>query len=71
MAPIREQLPASHANHSATETSLYVCMCVCVYVCVYVCMYVCMYVSMSYNLGIRNLYLFVTDIRIMYNIFTF
>ena len=40
MAPIRPQLPANHANHSATETSM------CVYVCVYVCMYVfeCLYV---------------------------
>ena len=37
MAPICLQLLVSHANHSATETSmvLYVCMCVCVCVCVY------------------------------------
>ena len=33
MAPIRPQLLVSHANHSATETSMYVC------VCVHVCMY--------------------------------
>ena len=48
MAPIRPQLLVSHANHSATETSIkrmfnepmiYV-----VYVCLYVCMYVCVYV---------------------------
>ena len=32
MALIRPQLPASHANHSATETSLYVYMYVCGYV---------------------------------------
>ena len=36
MAPIRPQLPVSHASHSATET--YVCMCACMYVYVYVCM---------------------------------
>ena len=54
MAPIRPQLPASHANHSATETSL--CMYVCTYEHMYVlcmqvrtyeCMYVCMY---AYNI---------------------
>ena len=43
MAPIRPQLLVSHANHSATETSIYVCMyvCMCVNVCIYVreCMY--------------------------------
>ena len=33
MAPIRPQLPASRDNHSATETSL--CMCVCIYFCMY------------------------------------
>ena len=60
MAPIRPQLLVSHANHSATETSIcmYVCMCLCMYVCMYVCVrvhacmhacmcvYVCMYVCM-------------------------
>ena len=40
MAPIRPQLLVSHANHSATGTSLYVFY-VCMYVCVYVYMYVC------------------------------
>ena len=44
IAPIRPQLLVSHANHSATETSMYLYMCVCVYVFAYVCMYVCMYV---------------------------
>ena len=34
MAPIRPQLPFSHANHSATEISRYI-MCVCVCVCVF------------------------------------
>ena len=51
MAPIRPQLLVSHANHSVTETSMYVCMYVCIYiyiymcvcVCVRVCVYVCMY----------------------------
>ena len=54
MAPIRPQLLVSHANHSATETSICICMymyiCMCMYVCmyVYVCIYVCvcMYVYM-------------------------
>ena len=54
MAPIRPQLLVSHANHSATETSIcmYVCMYACMgvwmyYVCMYdVCMYACMYVCM-------------------------
>ena len=32
MAPIRPQLLVSHANHSATETSMYVCMYVFMYV---------------------------------------
>ena len=41
MAPIRPQLLVSHANHSATETSI------CMYVCMYVLMYVCMYVYVS------------------------
>ena len=31
MAPIRPQLQVSHANYSATETSMYVCMYVCMY----------------------------------------
>ena len=55
MAPIRLQLPASQANHSAPETCMYVCMymyvcvCVCIDVCMsYVCMYVCMYVLCMY-----------------------
>ena len=39
MAPIRPQLLVSHANHSATETSI--CMYICPYVCMYVCIYVC------------------------------
>ena len=43
MAPIRPKLPVSHANHSATETSLYVCMYVIIYVCVRL-LSVCMYV---------------------------
>ena len=45
MAPIRPQniFMVSHANHSVTETSMYVCRYVCVYVCMYICMYVCMY----------------------------
>ena len=30
MAPIRPQLLVSHANHSATETSMYACMYVCI-----------------------------------------
>ena len=42
MAPIRPQLPASHANHSANETCM--CVCVCMYVYMYVLMYVCIYV---------------------------
>ena len=50
MAPILPHLLVSHANHSATETSMYVCMyiyiCVCMYVCMYVYMYVCVYVCM-------------------------
>ena len=29
--PIRPQYLVSHANHSATETSMYVCMYVCIY----------------------------------------
>ena len=37
MAPIRPQLLVSHANHSATETSI--CMYVCVYICIYACIY--------------------------------
>ena len=36
MAPIRPQLLVSHANHSATETSMYECVCVCVCVVVVV-----------------------------------
>ena len=40
MAPIRLQLLVSHANHSATETSL--CMYVCINVCMwYVCICIC------------------------------
>ena len=48
MAPIRSQLLASHANHSATETYMYMYVCVCMYVCMYVCMctYICVYVCM-------------------------
>ena len=56
IAPIRPQLPVSQANHSATETCMYVrmyaymyaCVCVCLYICMYVClcMYVYMYVYM-------------------------
>ena len=38
MAPIRPQLLVSHANHSATETSI------CMYVCMYVLMYDYIYV---------------------------
>ena len=38
MAPICPQLLVSHANHSATETSI---MYVFMYICVYVCMYIC------------------------------
>ena len=38
MAPICPQLLVSHANHSATEIRMYVCVwmdgCVCMYVCV-------------------------------------
>ena len=38
MAPNRPQLLVSHANHSATETCMYVCMYICMYfMCVYVC----------------------------------
>ena len=53
MAPIRLQLLVIHANHSATETSMYVCIHVCMYAFMYVCMsiYVCisiMYMYMSY-----------------------
>ena len=44
MAPIRPQLLVSHANHSATETCMYVCMYVLMYDYIYVCMYHCMYV---------------------------
>ena len=50
MAPIRPQLLVSHANHSATETSLCVCVSMCVYVCMYMhanmyaCMYMCVYI---------------------------
>ena len=38
MAPSRPQLLVSHANHSATETSIcmYVCVCVCVCVFIYI-----------------------------------
>ena len=47
MAPIRPQLLVSHANHSATKTSLTVCD-VCIYVCMYaylcVCVCVCVYI---------------------------
>ena len=43
MAPIRPQLLVSHANHSATETSIYLYIYVCMYtVCLYV--YVCIYI---------------------------
>ena len=44
MAPIRPQLLVSHANHSATETCMYVCMYVCMCVFMYVYMYVCIFV---------------------------
>ena len=51
IAPIRPQLLVSHDNHSATETSMYVCstiyvciMYVCVYMCVRAYMRVCMHV---------------------------
>ena len=40
MAPIRPQLPASHANN--------VCICVCICVRVYVSVYVCVYIYMNY-----------------------
>ena len=43
MAPIRPQLLVSHANHSATETSI--CMYVWMYVCIYEYMYVCVYMD--------------------------
>ena len=39
MAPIRQQLLVSHANHSTTKTCKYVYMYVCMYVCIYVCIY--------------------------------
>ena len=48
MAPIRPQLPSSHANHSATETSLVLDVwevvtnvCVCIYIYIYIYIYVC------------------------------
>ena len=66
MTPIRPQLLVSHANHSVTETSLYVCIYVCLYVCmlacmyvcmfVYVCMYACLYVCVEVSLVIPFLY---------------
>ena len=34
MAPIRSQLLVSHANHSATETSMYVCTYSYMYACI-------------------------------------
>ena len=43
MAPIRPQLLVSHTNHSATETSMYVCMYVYMYVCVSV--FMCVFMS--------------------------
>ena len=56
MAPIRPQLLVSHANHSATQTSIcmyvymyvsmYVSMYVCIYVCIYLSIYVCIYLYM-------------------------
>ena len=41
MAPIRPQLTVSHANHSATETSMCVSLYVCIHVSVCVCVCVC------------------------------
>ena len=67
MAPIRSQLPSSHANHSATETSyvrMYVCvyMYICTYtyvrtyirmcISMYVFMYVCFYVFKCLYMGV-------------------
>ena len=47
MAPIRPQLLVSHANHSATETSLYICMYDYVY------MYVCIHKHIHTPRGAR------------------
>ena len=55
MAPIRPQLLVSHANHSATETSMYVCIYVCVCVCVCMCVYVCVCVYMCVHTHIHNI----------------
>ena len=48
MAPICPQLLVSHANHSATETSIcmYVCMNACMHLCMHTCMYGCMHARM-------------------------
>ena len=59
MASIRPQLLVSHANHSTTETSMYVCIDVCMYICMYVCMYVCHLHFMHYtvtNFAVRGFF---------------
>ena len=48
MAPIPPQLLVSHANHSATETCMYVCMYSRMHACI--CMYVHMHMSNNSNL---------------------
>ena len=55
MALIRPQLPASHANHLATETCMYVCVCGCIYVCI--CIYVSMhiYIYTEINISLHKL----------------
>ena len=56
MAPIRPQLLVSHANHSATETSI--CMYVCMHACVsiYLSIYLSIYIMETTNIviGIRT-----------------
>ena len=71
MAPIRPQLLVSHANHSATETSMYVCMYVlmyvwmyvcinvCMYVCINLCMYVCLYLSLCISIYLIYIYIYI------------
>ena len=68
MAPIRPQLLVSHANHSTTETCVYVCM----YVRMYVCMYVCMYVHMYMYVYMYMLFCEVgRDIRFKHELFMY
>ena len=49
VSQVGPQLLVSHANHSATETSI------CMYVCMHACMHVCMYIYTHTNIH-RNTY---------------